>query len=102
MQDPSVSEACECPSLARQRLQASKFARIRRLPSNSQPGGGAGISVREAAGRSAKQRIEAGYLWPKIAQQIEQVYLEMMGWKPEDRSDSTESPTIVTSRGSAA
>jgi glycosyltransferase involved in cell wall biosynthesis len=37
--------------------------------------------VRDAAGRRAKQRIQEEYLWPKIARQIEQVYLEMMGWK---------------------
>jgi glycosyltransferase involved in cell wall biosynthesis len=58
--------------------------------------------VREAAGRNAKQRIQEGYLWPKIAQQVEQVYLEMMGWKQGLRSGSTELPTIATDRGSAA
>ena len=36
--------------------------------------------VREAAGRAAKQRIREQYLWPKIAQQVEQAYMEMMGW----------------------
>jgi glycosyltransferase involved in cell wall biosynthesis len=36
--------------------------------------------VRVAAGRTAKKRIQEQYLWPKIAQEIEQTYLEMMGW----------------------
>src|SRR5882762_1255075 len=42
--------------------------------------------VRRSAGRNAKQRIQDGYLWPNIAQQVEQVYLEMMGWKQGPRS----------------
>jgi len=46
--------------------------------------------VRRSAGRNAKQRIQDGYLWPNIAQQVEQVYLEMMGWKQGPRSGSTE------------
>ena len=58
--------------------------------------------VRRSAGRNAKQPIQDGYLWPKIAQQVEQVYLEMMGWKQAPRSGSTELPTIATGRGSAA
>jgi glycosyltransferase involved in cell wall biosynthesis len=37
--------------------------------------------VREAAGKAAKLRIQEHYLWPKVAAEIEQVYLEMMGWK---------------------
>jgi glycosyltransferase involved in cell wall biosynthesis len=36
--------------------------------------------VREAAGRAAKQRIQEQYLWPKIVQEVEQTYLEMMRW----------------------
>ena len=36
--------------------------------------------VREAAGHAAKQRIREQYLWPKIAQQVEEAYMEMMGW----------------------
>ena len=58
--------------------------------------------VRGVVGRKAKQRIEEGYLWPVIARQIEQVYLEMMGWMQEPRSGLTELPTIATRRGSAA
>jgi hypothetical protein len=37
--------------------------------------------VREDAGRSAKRRIVEQYLWGKITDEIEGVYLEMMGWK---------------------
>ena len=36
-------------------------------------------SVREAAGRAAKARVLEHYLWPDIAEKIEQVYLETMG-----------------------
>jgi glycosyltransferase involved in cell wall biosynthesis len=36
--------------------------------------------LREKAGKAARQRIQEQYLWPKIAQEIEQTYLEMMGW----------------------
>lgn len=38
-------------------------------------------SLREAAGRAARERIRERYMWPKIAQEIEQSYLEMMGWQ---------------------
>lgn len=37
--------------------------------------------VRRDAGRSAKRRVEDQYLWGKITDEIEGVYLEMMGWK---------------------
>ena len=36
--------------------------------------------VRMAAGHAAKQRIREQYLWPKIAHQVEDAYMEMMGW----------------------
>jgi hypothetical protein len=36
--------------------------------------------VREAAGKAAKQRIQEQYLWPKIVQEVEQAYLETIGW----------------------
>ncbi len=36
-------------------------------------------AVREAAGQAAKRRIWEHYQWPKIAEEIEEVYLEMMG-----------------------
>jgi hypothetical protein len=40
--------------------------------------------VREAAGQAAKQRIREQHLWPKIAPEIEQIYLEMVGWENRD------------------
>ena len=48
-------------------------------------------AVREAAGQAAKRRIREHYQWQNIATQIEQVYLEMMGWeltKPAARKPS--------------
>jgi glycosyltransferase involved in cell wall biosynthesis len=35
--------------------------------------------VRDAAGRAARSRIEAGYQWQKVAEDIENVYLTMLG-----------------------
>jgi glycosyltransferase involved in cell wall biosynthesis len=40
--------------------------------------------IREGMGRSAKRRIEEHYLWPKIAQEIEGVYLGIIGSKNSD------------------
>jgi glycosyltransferase involved in cell wall biosynthesis len=53
--------------------------------------------VREAAGRAAKQRIQEDYLWPKIVQEIEQTYLEMMG-RPDAAPILTAKPTGVRVR----
>ena len=39
-------------------------------------------SVREAAGRSARNRIEDHYQWQKIAEDIEAAYFEVLGKKP--------------------
>ncbi len=36
-------------------------------------------AVREAAGMAAKRRIREHYQWPQIAEEIEKVYLEIMG-----------------------
>jgi glycosyltransferase involved in cell wall biosynthesis len=38
-------------------------------------------AVREAAGKAAKKRIREQYLWDKIAVDVENVYLEVLGWK---------------------
>jgi glycosyltransferase involved in cell wall biosynthesis len=38
-------------------------------------------AVREAAGRTAKRRIQDQYQWPEIAVNIEKAYFEIMGWK---------------------
>jgi len=39
-------------------------------------------SVREAAGRTAKRRIEEHYQWQSIAREVEKTYFQMMGWGP--------------------
>lgn len=49
----------------------------------------ADAQVREAAGKAAKQRIQEEYLWPKIAAEIEQTYLEMVGWAAVDTVSAT-------------
>lgn len=38
-------------------------------------------TVREAAGRTARRRIEQEYQWSKIARDIERAYFELVGWK---------------------
>ena len=38
-------------------------------------------AVREAAGRTARRRIEDQYQWPKVTAAIEKAYFEVMGWK---------------------
>jgi len=38
-------------------------------------------SVREAAGKAARRRIEGEYQWQRIAEDIERAYLEMLGWQ---------------------
>jgi glycosyltransferase involved in cell wall biosynthesis len=39
-------------------------------------------AVREAAGRTAKRRIQDEYQWNKIAAAIEETYFETLGWRP--------------------
>jgi len=55
--------------------------------------------LRAAAGRAARKRIEEQYLWSGIASQIEQAYLEIMGWTP-GKIEPTQTPTkhLVPSR----
>lgn len=38
-------------------------------------------AVREAAGRSARARVLEHYLWPKITQEIERAYFQILGWE---------------------
>jgi glycosyltransferase involved in cell wall biosynthesis len=56
-------------------------------------------AVREAAGRSAKKRIEEGYQWQKIALDIESTYRKLLGDKPlpEAERKSLASVTAVDS-----
>jgi glycosyltransferase involved in cell wall biosynthesis len=56
----------------------------------------ADAEVREAAGRSAKRRIQEQYLWGEVARKVERVYLEMVGWKRDLPLDSNEPPTRST------
>ena len=41
-------------------------------------------AVRQAAGRTAKKRIEEQYQWEKIARDIEKTYIQLMGWGQVD------------------
>jgi glycosyltransferase involved in cell wall biosynthesis len=41
-------------------------------------------AVRDAAGKAAKQRIREQYQWSNIANEIEAVYFQAMGWKAPD------------------
>jgi glycosyltransferase involved in cell wall biosynthesis len=41
-------------------------------------------TVRDAAGLAAKRRVREYYQWPKIAAEIERVYLETMGLEPNE------------------
>jgi glycosyltransferase involved in cell wall biosynthesis len=41
-------------------------------------------TVRDAAGLAAKRRVREHYQWPKIAAEIERVYLETMGVEPNE------------------
>jgi glycosyltransferase involved in cell wall biosynthesis len=50
--------------------------------------------LREAAGRTARKRIEEKYQWQKIATDIEKVYYEILGW-PVDHS-SERKPTLAS------
>jgi glycosyltransferase involved in cell wall biosynthesis len=45
-------------------------------------------AVRKAAGAAAKHRIRERYQWDSIAQQIEEVYFETMGWKRAETSEA--------------
>ncbi len=38
-------------------------------------------AVREAAGQAAIRRVREHYQWPKIAERVERLYFETMGWK---------------------
>jgi glycosyltransferase involved in cell wall biosynthesis len=51
-------------------------------------------SLREAAGRAARKRIQTEYLWNKIAEEIEQTYLKMVGWET-NKTSSRSNPEQV-------
>jgi glycosyltransferase involved in cell wall biosynthesis len=52
-------------------------------------------TVREAAGQAAKRRIRERYQWPKIAEQIERVYFDMMGWEQDAIAPKKPSGSVV-------
>lgn len=54
-------------------------------------------AIREAAGKTARRRIEDEYRWPAIAGQIEKVYFQLLG---REWADST--PVKRTARAAAA
>lgn len=41
-------------------------------------------TVREAAGKAARRRIEEQYQWQKIALDIEKAYIKILGWAPPE------------------
>jgi glycosyltransferase involved in cell wall biosynthesis len=53
-------------------------------------------AVREAAGRTAKRRIEEQYQWQKIAVDIEKAYFEILGYKPASAPVKRPTATAVT------
>jgi glycosyltransferase involved in cell wall biosynthesis len=57
-------------------------------------------AIREAAGRSAKKRIEEEYQWQKIALEIESTYRKLLGEKPSPEAER-KSPASVTAADSA-
>jgi glycosyltransferase involved in cell wall biosynthesis len=52
-------------------------------------------AVREAAGRTARKRIEDHYQWQKIAEDIESVYFEILGEKPATARERKPSSTAA-------
>ncbi len=50
-------------------------------------------TVRDAAGKAARRRIEEQYQWQKIAMNIEKAYFKILGWEP---------PEVVVKKPSAS
>jgi len=72
---PENREAVDGAGFTFQRGDAADLAdRLRFLIANP--------SIREAAGGTARKRIEDHYQWQKIAEDIETAYLEIMGYRP--------------------
>lgn len=53
-------------------------------------------AVREAAGRTARRRIEDRYQWRNVALDIEKAYYEMMGWGNGEASTAKQASATVT------
>jgi glycosyltransferase involved in cell wall biosynthesis len=58
-------------------------------------------AVREAAGRAAKDRIRERYLWPRIADDIENAYFEVMGWTTAAEAPVKKPSARVTGKNAA-
>jgi glycosyltransferase involved in cell wall biosynthesis len=72
---PENREAIEDAGFTFRRGDAKDLAdRLRFLIANP--------AVREGAGQAAKRRVREHYQWAQIAEQIERVYLEVMGGEP--------------------
>jgi glycosyltransferase involved in cell wall biosynthesis len=95
---PENREVVDGAGFTFQRGNAADLAdRLRFLITNS--------AAREAAGRAAQARIREQYVWPKIAEEIEKVYLEMMKWnlanapkKPSEHMAETTGDEIAAAR----
>jgi len=76
---PENREAVDGAGFTFKRGNASDLAeRLRFLIANP--------AIREAAGRNAKQKVEEQYQWDQIAEEIERVYLKVMGRAPAGQS----------------
>lgn len=51
-------------------------------------------TLRDAAGKAAKNRVREGYQWDKIAVDIETAYFEMMGLNPAERTPKKVSASV--------
>jgi glycosyltransferase involved in cell wall biosynthesis len=59
-------------------------------------------AVRQAAGRAAKARVRAHYLWPNIAEEIESVYFRVLGLDiPEQTRLSVDLPQMAKKKPNA-
>jgi glycosyltransferase involved in cell wall biosynthesis len=74
---PENREVVEGAGFTFQRGNAADLAdRLRFLIQNP--------AVREAAGKTARKRIEEEYQWQRIAEEIEAAYLKVIGWNVRD------------------
>jgi glycosyltransferase involved in cell wall biosynthesis len=96
---PENVEVVEGAGFTFQRGNAADLAeRLRFLIANP--------ALREAAGRAAKNRIREQYLWPRIAEEIERNYFEVMGRglsesAPKKPSASVSEPSLGSAVGAA-
>ncbi len=74
---PENREVVEGAGFTFQRGNAADLAdRLRFLIQNP--------AVREAAGKTARKRIEEEYQWQRIAEEIEAAYFKVLGWNVRD------------------